>query len=214
MAKKDKDGNWIDARGVRYPPELIPAIDQERDAMVERVHAIAKSLESALLEGKLAMLNEVQTYLASRAKSGKVKEGWKGNVQLKSFDGSIRVDQNIDDVVGFSEQLQMVKTTIDEWIGKRMDGIDPSLSKVITMAFNVDKKNRVNTAMIMRLLHLDIDDPLWKKAMKLLRESISVTSTRQYVNVYERIVSETGEEMRLINLNFSNISVNTIPPEA
>lgn len=214
MAKKDKDGNWIDGRGVRYPPELIPAIDQERDAMVERVHAIAKSLESALLEGKLAMLNEVQTYLAARAKSGKVKEGWKGNVQLKSFDGSIRVDQNIDDVVGFSEQLQMVKTTIDEWIGKRMDGIDPSLSKVITMAFNVDKKNRVNTAMIMRLLHLDIDDPLWKKAMKLLRESISVTSTRQYVNVYERIVSDTGEEMRLINLNFSNISVNTIPPES
>ena len=214
MAKTDRDGNWIDARGVRYPLELIPALDQERDAMVERVHALAKSLETALLEGKLAMLNEVQSYLVARAKAGKVKENWKGNISLNSFDGSMRVDQNMNDVIGFSEQLQMVKTIIDEWISKRMDGIDPGLAKVITMAFNVDKKGCVNTAMIMRLLHLDIDDPLWKKAMKLLRESISVTCTRQYLCVYERIVTDTGEEMRQVNLNFSNISVNTIPPEA
>ncbi len=214
MAKKDRDGNWIDARGVRYPPELIPEIDQMRDAMVERVHALAKQMENALLEAKLTMINEVQTYLFARAKSGKVKEDWKGNVTLDSFDGSMRVTRSMDDVIGFSEQLQMVKTLIDEWIGKRMDGIDPSLAKVITMAFNVDKRGRVNTAMIMRLLHLDIDDSLWKKAMKLLRECINVTCTRQYLAVYERIVTDTGEEMRLVQMNFSKISVTSIPAEA
>lgn len=214
MAKKDKDGNWIDARGRAVPAEYVPEIDKERDAMVVSVHGIAKKLELALLEGKLAMIAAVESYLALRAKAGKVKESWKGNITLDSFDGTLRVERSIDDVIGFSEQLQMVKTIIDEWISKRLDGVDPALAKVVSQAFSVDKKGRVNTAMIMKLLNLDIEDTLWKKAMKLLRESITVTATRQYLAVFERISTDTGEEMRQLCLNFSNISTTTVPAEA
>lgn len=211
MAKKDRDGNWIDARGRAVPAEYIPELDKERDSMVVAIHAIAKKLENSLLEGKLAMISAVESYLALRAKVGKVKENWRGNVTLDSFDGTLRVERSIDDVIGFSEQLQMVKTIIDEWISKRLDGVDPALAKVVGQAFSVDKKGRVNTAMIMKLLNLDIDDSLWKKAMKLLRESITVTATRQYLAVFERITTETGEEMRQVCLNFSSISTTTVP---
>lgn len=211
MAKKDKDGNWIDARGKAVPTEYVPELDQLRDAMVERVMKKALKLEELLLQAKLDIIAEVDAYLDARAKEGKVKEAWKGNITLDSFDGALRIERSMDDQIGFSEQLQMVKTIIDEWIAHRLQGVDESLAKVIGQAFNVDKKGRVNTAMIMRLLNLDIEDAKWKKAMKLLRESIQVTATRQYLRFSEKIETETGETWRQVCLNFSSL---TTSPEA
>lgn len=209
MAKKDKDGNWIDARGKAVPMEYVPELDQLRDAMVERVMKKALKLEELLLQAKLDIIAEVDAYLDAKAKAGKVKETWKGNITLDSFDGTMRVERSMDDQIGFSEQLQMVKTIIDEWIAQRLQGVDESLAKVIGQAFSVDKKGRVNTAMIMRLLNLDIEDAKWKKAMKLLRESIQVTATRQYLRFSEKIEAESGETWRQVCLNFSSLTTGS-----
>lgn len=211
MAKLDKDGNWIDNKGRAVPKEYIKPMDRLRDAMVESIHKRALKLESDLLAAKLMFISDVDEYLEAKAKDGKVKEGWKGNITLDSFDGTKRVERSIDDVIGFSEQLQMVKTLVDEWISERLKGVDESLAKVISQAFSVDKKGRVNTAMILKLLNLDIDDAKWRKAMKLLRESIQVTATRQYLSISEKYRSETGEEWRQICLNFAAISTITVP---
>lgn len=210
MAKKDKDGNWFDARGKAVPEEYVPELDQQRDAMVERVFKRVRKLELAMIEAKLEIVADIDAYLKDRAKDGKVKESWKGNITLDSFDGSLRIERSMDDQIGFSEQLQMVKTIIDEWISERLDGADDALAKVVSQAFNVDKKSRVNTAMIMKLLNLDIEDPKWKKAMRLLRESIQVTATRQYLAFAEKVANDTGEEWRKIVLNFAAISGTSV----
>lgn len=213
MAKKDKDGNWIDNKGRPVPEEYIKPLDKMRDAMVESIHKRARKLESDILAAKLMFIAEVDAYLEAKAKDSKVREGWKGNITLDSFDGSKRIERSIDDVIGFSEQLQMVKTLVDEWISERLKGVDESLGKVIAQAFSVDKKGRINTAMILKLLNLDIEDPKWKKAMKLLKESIQVTATRQYLSISEKFTSDSGEEWRQVCLNFAAISTTTIPEE-
>lgn len=213
MAKKDKDGNWIDNKGRPVPEEYIKPLDKMRDAMVESIHKRARKLESDILAAKLMFIAEVDAYLEAKSKDSKVREGWKGNITLDSFDGSKRIERSIDDVIGFSEQLQMVKTLVDEWISERLKGVDESLGKVIAQAFSVDKKGRINTAMILKLLNLDIEDPKWKKAMKLLKESIQVTATRQYLSISEKFTSDSGEEWRQVCLNFAAISTTTIPEE-
>lgn len=213
MAKKDKDGNWIDNKGRPVPEEYIKPLDKMRDAMVESIHKRARKLESDILAAKLMFIAEVDAYLEAKAKDSKVREGWKGNITLDSFDGSKRIERSIDDVIGFTEQLQMVKTLVDEWISERLKGVDESLGKVIAQAFSVDKKGRINTAMILKLLNLDIEDAKWKKAMKLLKESIQVTATRQYLSISEKFTSDSGEEWRQICLNFAAISTTTIPEE-
>jgi len=202
MAKKDKDGNWIDARGRAVPEEYVKEQDQRRDAMVERVHAIAKKLEQAIAAARLDITQEVDLYLEWLAKENKVKEGWKGNITLDTFDGTLRVVRNMDDQVGFSESLQLVKTQIDLWLKDQMQGANASLVKVVSSAFNVDKKGKVNTAMILRLLNLDITDAKWRKAMQILRDSIQVTATRQYLSFAEKITTDEGEIWRPIILNF------------
>lgn len=202
MAKKDKDGNWLDPRGRAVPEDYVSEQDQLRDAMVERIHKEALKLEEQIAAFRLFAHQETDTYLEWLSKEKKVKEGWKGNITLDSFDGSKRVVRNIDDQVGFNESLQLVKSQIDLWLKDQMQGANESLVKVVSSAFNVDKKGKVNTAMIMRLLQLDIQDAKWKKAMQILRDSITVTATRQYLSFAEKVAGEDGEIWRPICLNF------------
>lgn len=203
MAKKDKDGNWIDSRGKTVPEEYVPELDRERDAMVERVFKRMLKLEEAIAHARIEALCEIDTYLAKLAKANRVKENWKGNITLDSFDGALRILRSMDDLIGFSESLQIVKTQIDEWLRDRLNGVDESLAKVINQAFNVDKQGRVNTAMIMKLLHLDIQDPKWLKAMAILKESIVVKASRQYVSFQAKETTEAGENWRKVILNFN-----------
>lgn len=203
MAKTDKDGNWIDARGKAVPEEYVPELDRERDAMVDRLFKKMLKLEEAIAKARIEALCEIDTYLAKLAKANKVKEKWKGNISLDSFDGALRIQRSMDDQIGFNESLQIVKTQIDKWLRDRLEGVDDGLAKVVSQAFNVDKQGRVNSAMIMKLLHLDIKDAKWQKAMDILKESIVVKATRQYVSFAQKETSDAGENWRKLVLNFN-----------
>lgn len=195
MAKKDKDGNWLDERGRPVPEKYIPASDKKRDKMVESIIKKAAALSAKIAEFKASVIEEVDGYLDDLAKDSKVRENWKGNILLYNFDHSQVIERRIDDTIGFDEKLQMVKTIIDKWIGDKMEGADPSLVKVITQAFNVDKKGKVNTALLLKLLKLDIQDADWKKAMKMLKDSITVTATKQSINFRHKVTGQDGEEV-------------------
>lgn len=204
MAKTDKDGNWLDARNKAVPVEYVPELDRARDAMVERLFKMALKLEKAIAAFRVDALCELDTYLAKLAKANKVKESWKGNISLDSFDGSLRIQRRMDDLIGFNESLQLVKTQLDEWLRDRLDGVDESLAKVVGQAFNVDKAGRVNTAMIMKLLRLEIKDPKWQKAMAILKESIVVNARRQSVVFQAKEVTDSGENWRKVCLSFND----------
>lgn len=203
MAKKDKDGNWIDARGKAVPVEYVPELDRDRDAMVERIFKKARKLEETIAQFRIETLCELDTYLDKLAKANKVRENWKGNITLDTFDGTLRVMRNMDDLIGFSESLQIVKTQIDDWLRDRLNGVDDALAKVVSQAFNVDKQGRVNSALIMRLLHLEIKDPKWQKAMSILKDSIVVKASRQYVSFQAKETTDAGESWRKVCLNFN-----------
>ncbi len=205
MAEKKKQ-IWLDSRGKEVPAEYVPALDKKRDAMVKKLHKRALKIEEIITAFKVETVSGIKNYLDEVAKVKKVRENWKGNITLDTFDGSLRIERNMDDTIGFDEKLSLVKTMIDKWFMSKLSGIEDSISKIITQAFNVDKKGRINTAMLMRLFHLDITDSEWKKAMQLLKESITITSTREYIKFRKKTKTSTGEEYQNICLDFNNAS--------
>lgn len=205
MAKKDKDGNWLDDRSRPVPEQYIPAIDKKRDKLVEATFKKVVKLAEKIAETKVEIVGSIDKYLDEIAKENRVRENWKGNILLQNFDKSLVIDRRIDDHIGFDERLQMVNTIVDKWLNDRLDGIDENLGKVITQAFNVDKQGRVNTAMLMKLLHLEIEDSEWKKAMRMLKESIIVKSSKQSINFKRKVKKDSGEVWETIVLNFNDI---------
>ncbi len=205
MATKDKDGNWLDDRGRPVPEQYIPATDKKRDQLVERTFKKVVKLSEKIAETKCEIVGSIDKYLDELAKENRVRENWKGNILLQNFDKSLCIERRIDDNIGFDEKLQMVKTIVDKWIAGRLDGIDENLGKVITQAFNVDKQGRVNTAMLMKLLNLEIEDSEWKKAMRMLKESIIVKSSKQSTTFKRKVKTEAGETWEVIVLNFNDV---------
>lgn len=204
MATKDKDGNWLDDRGRPVPEQYIPATDKKRDQLVERTFKKVVKLSEKIAETKCEIVGSIDKYLDELAKENRVRENWKGNILLQNFDKSLCIERRIDDNIGFDEKLQMVKTIVDKWIAGRLDGIDENLGKVITQAFNVDKQGRVNTAMLMKLLHLEIEDSEWKKAMRMLKESIIIKASKQSINFKRKVKKDSGEIWETVVLNFND----------
>ena len=207
MAKKDKQGNWLDAKGTPVPEKYVPVMDKKRDAMVESVFKKVEKLSNQMAKCKVEVVKALDKYLEELARDNRIKEGWKGNILLANFAGDQVIERNSSDLIAFDEKLQMVKTQVDKWISERMKDADSDLAKVISQAFNVDKRGRVNTAMLLKLLHLDIEDPMWKKAMTLLKESIIVKSTKTALIFRRKVLTDSGETWQNIILNFNDIAV-------
>ena len=205
MAKTNKDGDWIDARGRANPISIIPEVDQKRDALVEELVKIARRGNSMLAKFHKKCATAINTFLAYRAKSEKVRESWKGNIQLKSFDESLIIERAMSDRIDFNEGLQLAKAQIDVWLKNRMGSADAELAKVISQAFNVDKKGKINTATIVKLMGLKIDDEEWKKAMELLKASMVVASTKLYIRFKEKISVDGVEVWKNISLDFADV---------
>ena len=204
MAKTDKDGNWIDARGHLVPPDLVSDMDRRRDALVERLVKTARKMNAQLADFRKECAGGIDGYLAFQAKSKRLKESWRGNIQLKSFDESLVIERAMSDRIDFNENLQLAKAQIDVWLKNRIGNADAELAKIVSQAFNMDKRGRINTAVILKLMRLEIDDGDWKKAIAILKESITVASTKLYIRFKEKVKAEGGEVWKQISLDFSD----------
>ena len=207
MALKDNQGNWLDSKGRPVPEEYIRPEDKKRDKLVESILKRVSKLSAKLESEKSEIVDAIEKYLKELAKDNKVRENWKGNILLYNFSQNLCIERRIDETISFDERLQMVKTTIDKWINNKLKDTDPTLSKVIAQAFSVDKQGRINTAMLLKLKRIDIQDAEWKKAMQLLDESIFVKSSKMALRFRSKDpkIAEGGWEE--ISLNFNDINV-------
>ena len=81
----------------------------------------------------------------------------------------------------------MAKELIDQCIHEWSNGARSEIRALVNDAFQVDKEGRVNTARILSLRRLDIQDEKWLTAMQAIGESIQVAGSKTYFRVYERV---------------------------
>ncbi len=207
MAMKDKQGNWLDDKGRPIPEEYIQPQDKKRDRMVESIIKRVSKLSAKLVSEKTEIVAAIEKYLKKLAKDNKVRENWKGNIIIYNFSQNLCIERRINETISFDERLQMVKTTIDKWLNDRLKNIDELIAKVISQAFSVDKQGRINTAMLLKLRKLDIQDHEWKKAMELLDESIFVKSSKMALRFRTKNTDVPDGAWSEIGLNFNEIAL-------
>ncbi|MBQ3776604.1 MAG: DUF3164 family protein [Fibrobacter sp.] len=207
MAMKDKQGNWLDDKGRPIPEEYIQPQDKKRDRMVESIIKRVSKLSAKLASEKTEIVAAIEKYLKELAKDNKVRENWKGNILIYNFSQNLCIERRINETISFDERLQMVKTTIDKWLNDRLKNIDELIAKVISQAFSVDKQGRINTAMLLKLRKLDIQDHEWKKAMELLDESIFVKSSKMALRFRTKNTDVPDGAWSEIGLNFNEIAL-------
>ncbi len=182
------EGYMKDAQGRLVPLEMVKEIDKLRDELVRKMVTTAKQTAEILATFKTSALSEIQSFCdLSAAEYGKELGGTKGNVQLTSYDGRYRMDRCVSEYLDFDERLQVAKELIDQCLQEWSSDSRPELKLLVNDAFQVDRKGNVNTKRILSLRKFEIEDPRWQRAMQAINDSLTVSGSRVYLRLYERI---------------------------
>lgn len=188
VQKHIPEGYLEDQAGRLVPVANIDEIDLTRDDLVKEIVVKAQALQHAMLDFKLYTLGDIAAFVELSAERYDVKLGGKkGNVSLLSFDGKYKIQRAINEYITFDERLQVAKALIDTCIHRWAEGADTKIRALVDHAFQVDKQGNINTARVLGLRRIKIDDSDWANAMEAIADSIQVAGSKTYVRLYERV---------------------------
>ena len=191
---------WIDGSGAKVPVQYVPADEKKRDKVVNRIFRKVDSFQERMKKMKLEIEAEMKKYLSQIAEE--YGENWEGNCSIYDFSKEKQIEIKVAKKFVFNEKLQIAKQKIDSCIKEWSEGSSQKMLALINKAFRVDKKGQVDTKMILGLRELNIKDKMWKEAMELINEAITVDSSKIYYNFRHK--DESGQ-WKIISLNFSAI---------
>jgi len=180
-------GYWRDPQGNLVPEANVRDIDKLRDQTVRLLFDQAQDEAARLRTFKEQAMDDVNSFVQTSMEQYGVKIGGdKGNVTLMTYDGKYKVMRQMQDYIVFGEQLKAAKALIDACVIRWSEGANANIRVLVNDAFQVDKQGNINTARVLGLRRLAIDDPEWQTAMKAISDSVQVASTRPYIRFYER----------------------------
>jgi hypothetical protein len=174
--------------GHLVPLGAITPLDLLRDDTVSRIINDAQAVQVQMREFKHKALSDIAEFLEIAAgEYGTKLGGRKGNLSLVSYDGKYKAILAVSDSLNFDERLHIAKQLIDECIHEWTADSNPQVRALIEFAFQTDKQGNINTARIFSLMRMKMDGEKWAQAMAALKDSIQITSTCQYLRLYERV---------------------------
>ncbi len=175
------------AKGHLVPVDQIKDIDRLRDDLVQHVISEVLALQAEMRRVKALLIDEVDAFLELSAREYDTSYGGKkGNVTLASFDGQYQVKRAVADHLAFDERLQVAKELIDQCIHEWTAGSRSEVQALVEHAFQTDREGKINTARVLGLRSLNIQDEKWQQAMKAIVDSIQVTGSKSYLRFYQR----------------------------
>lgn len=200
MKKQTK--TMTDHRGFEIPVDVISKQVRIKDLKARRLLAKAKLLSARLAKFKKDYFETMEElYRADAEKRGVIGKG-KGGYSITSFDKEIKLEINISSIISFTEEIQFAQELIHDAL-KEMTGesANGDLSAVANHAFSV-KKGKLDKSRLIGLFTIGVKNEKWKRAMDIIKESMTIDETRKYPQIYEK---NANGEYKAVQLNLSSI---------
>lgn len=193
MSSQIPEGYIADGQGNMFAKTNIKPEKLLEDDLVRRLVGSAQSINNVLREFLDSAASETDTFKELIAeKYGVVKGGAKGNMTLRSFDGSMEVQVAFHEAIEFGPAIHAAKELIDNCVERWSEGVDDKVHALITHAFQVNKQGRIDVHRVLALKNLEFDDPEWTMAMQALKDATQTRSSRFYYRFYA-VDPETGK---------------------
>ncbi len=203
--KKIIDGKvfYENSRGAWVPEDSIKPLDLLREQVVENIHEKILNLRQEMAKVKEHIIEEIQEFRGIAAEEYGVTLGSeKGNLQMTSFDGAIRIMLAINDNLTFTEGIAIAQELINQCVDDWSKGGNQNLRLMVDEAFRLDQSGNMDVKRILGLRRLNISDERWIKAMDIISDSLKVHSSKQYFRVHER--DKTGN-YRMVDLDIGTM---------
>lgn len=180
-----------DAKGALVPLGLVKPVDKLMDETVRKMIAFARALSEQIARFKGHCFDDLGSFQALIAQEyGASVGGAKGNVSLTSYDGCLKVQFQVSDLIAFGPELQAAKKLVDACLAEWSEGSRDEIRAIVNRAFSVDKEGHINRAELFMLLRVAIEDQRWQTGMAAIRDSIRVIGSKTYIRFYERPASD------------------------
>jgi hypothetical protein len=193
-----------DAHNALLPIERFNARDLLQDETVRMMTGFARDLSAQMTRFKRHSFADVEALQGVLEQEYGAKAGGaKGNIQLLSIDGKLKVQVQIADRIDFGPELQVAKTLIDECLMEWGAQSHEAIRALVNRVFSVEKAGLINRNELVSLLRLEIRDERWLQAMTAIRDSFRVIGTTAYVRFYER--EDANAQWRVIPLDLAKL---------
>ncbi len=201
------EGFMFDATGNLIRIENVPADKRQADEIVRRFIPQAVAINRQLAELKTELSNVIPEFIAALAKEHGIKKmsRIKGNIELTSFDGTLKLARTMRDKVQVNANIEAARQLFFQYLNVATSGVDDALKKLVGRAFGGGKENQISVSRLIDIKNTDINHPLWTQAVKALEDALEVHDTASYYLFYYR--SENGE-YRPITLQFSAVELD------
>ncbi|MGR8925051.1 DUF3164 family protein [Rhizobium leguminosarum] len=190
-----------DAKGNLVPVENVRAEDKLQDETVRKIMGFARDLSAQIARFRSHTVADLGSFDALLEQEYGTKiGGQKGNRTYQTIDGCQKVQVQVSDQITFGPQLQIAKSLIDGCIMEWSEGSRDEIRALVMRAFNTEKEGQINKSDLFMLLRLEIRDERWLRAMEAIRNSITVTGSKEYVRFYERNSPKDGWRAVTIDL--------------
>lgn len=182
-----------DSGGRLVPLANVGPIDKLMDEQVRKIIGFADALSAQISRFKGHTFDDIGSLQALIEQDYATKKGLggrKGNMTLTSYDGTLKVQVQVQDRLEFGLELQAAKKLVDECLLHWTEDARDELRALVTRAFDVDKEGNINRSEIFRLLRVSIDDERWVRAMEAVHASIRVIGSKTYMRFYRRPSSD------------------------
>lgn len=196
----------IDPFGKEVAAKYLPKYDLKRDAVAKAIlrdFLKAREMLERVKERSIARIRDLQE---EAAKDTNVKPlgGPRGNIQFRSFDGSIIIRYDADYKTAFDERLALAQQLINEAIAESAEGAEnPDLIEIATRAFQPRRTGRLDMQRIRELCTYRVSHPKWKQAVEIIKKCERTVGTKNYLRVAVR--QSRDQKPKPITLNIAEV---------
>jgi len=197
---------YTDPSGAVVPAKYVKAYDKLRDRTARRIAAEWREEQVRLEALKKRTLTAIAALQEAAAASVDVKAlgGTKGNIQFRSFDGSITVSLDNARRTEFDERLKLAQQLIMEAVQEiAADVRNADLVEIATRAFQPRKSGNLDMQRIRDLRTYKVTHPKWVKACEIISECERTIGHCQYIRVAER--ADPNAKPDYINLDMASL---------
>jgi hypothetical protein len=183
-----KKDYYTDPAGEKVPAKYVKPYDKLRDQIARQIEKDWQAEQARLAACKLRTVAAIQKLQeAAAAEAGVDLGGEKGNLQFRSFDGSITISLDRQYRTEFDERLQFAQALIKEAVAEMTEGTsNADLAEIATKAFTPRKTGNLDMQRIRDLRTYNVSHPKWKQACEIISDCERTVAFRDYIRVAVR----------------------------
>lgn len=197
-------GYWRDVKGNLVHERNIKPVDRDMDAVVRRIHGFGVPLSEQMWRFRDYTMSDIAEFLGRVAERyGARLGGRKGNLQLITFDGCLRVTLTHADRIAVGPEIEAAQALIEQCVDEWAERSNLKLRALVDQAFVAGPDGTVSVTNLLRLRRVEIDDDAWRRAQDAIADAMRPVGKAEYIRLHAR--STPDEEWAQVPLHLATV---------